>query len=89
MEQQGLSSQLPQDENGKFAAFIKSREKTVLRKIIRSSRRKAFQMKDGEVLPWVYTNRSETVNSILSARKVALGYSKKDISKAHLVKYTW
>ena len=36
MEQQGLSSQLPQDENGKFAAFIKSREKTVLRKIIRS-----------------------------------------------------
>ena len=53
MEQQCLSTQLPQDENGKFAAFIKSREKTVLRKIIRSSRRRAFQMKDDEVLPRV------------------------------------
>ena len=45
MEQHCLSAQLPQDENGKFAAFIKSREKTVLRKIIRNSRRKAFQIK--------------------------------------------
>ena len=88
MEQQGLSSQLPQDENGKFAAFIKSREKTVLRKIIRSSRRRAFQMKDDEVPPRVYTNQSETVTSILSAKKLALGYSKEeDISKAHFVKY--
>ena len=43
MEQHCLSAELPQDENGKFAAFIKSREKTVLRKIIRSSR-KAFQI---------------------------------------------
>ena len=69
MEQQGLYSPLPQDENGKFAAFFKIREKTVLRKIIRSSRRKAFQMKDDEVPPWVYTNQSETVNAILSAKK--------------------
>ena len=37
MEQQCLSPQLPQDENGKFAAFTKSRRKTVLRKVIRSS----------------------------------------------------
>ena len=90
MEQQCLSPQLLQDENGKFTAFIKSREKTVLRKIIRSSRRKAFQMKDDEVPPRVYTNQSETVNSILSTRKLALGYSKKeDISKTHFVKYVW
>ena len=90
MEQQCLSTQLPQDENGKLAAFIKSREKTVLRKIIRSSRRRAFQMKDDEVPPRVYTNQSETVNSILSAKRLALGYSKKeDISKAHFVKYVW
>ena len=61
MEQQCLSAQLPQDENEKFATFTKSREKTVLRKIIRSSRRKAFQMKDDEVPPRVYTNQSETV----------------------------
>ena len=46
MEQQCLSVQLPQDENEKFAAFIKSHEKAVLRKIIRSSRQKAFQMED-------------------------------------------
>ena len=90
MEQQCLSTQLTQNENGKFAAFIKSREKTVLRKIIRSSRWKAFQMKDDNVPPRVYTNQSETVNSILSAKKLALGYSKKeDISKAHFVKYVW
>ena len=46
MKQQCLSAQLPQNENGKFAAFIKSCEKTVLSKNIRSSRRKALQMKD-------------------------------------------
>ena len=90
MEHQCLSTQLPQDENGKFAAFIKSREKTVLRKIIRSNRRRAFQMKDDEVPPRVYTNQSETVNSILPAKKLALGYSKKeDIAKAHFVKCVW
>ena len=59
MEQQCLSAQLPQNENGKFAAFIKSCEKTVLSKIIRSSRRKALQMKDDEVPPRVYTNQSK------------------------------
>ena len=90
VEQQCLSVQLSQDENGKFAAFIKSHEKIILRKIIRSSRRNAFQMEDDEIPPRVYTNQSETVNSILSAKKLALGYSKKeDISKAHFVKYVW
>ena len=90
MKQQCLSAQLPQDENGKFAAFIKSHEKTVLRKIIRSSRQKAFQMEDDEVPPRVYTNQSETVNSLLSAKKLAPGSSKKeDISKAHFIKYVW
>ena len=90
MEHQCLSTQLPQDENGKFAAFIKSREKIVLRMIIRSSRRRAFRMKDDEFPPRVYTNQSETVNSILPAKKLALGYSKKeDIAKAHFVKCVW
>ena len=38
----------------------------------------------------VYTNQSETVNSILSAKKLAFGYWKKeDISKVHFFKYVW
>ena len=38
----------------------------------------------------MYTKQSETVNSVLSAKKLALGYSKKeDISKAHFIKYVW
>ena len=68
MELQCLSNKLPQDENEKFTKFIKSREKTVLRKMIRSSQRMAFQMKDNDVQPRVYTNQSETVNLILSAK---------------------
>ena len=45
-------------------------------------------MEDDEVTPRVYTSQSKTVNSILSAKKLALGYSKtKDISKANFVKY--
>ena len=90
MEQQGLCKQLPQDENEQFAAFIKSCERTVLGKIVRNSRRNAFQMKDDEVPPRVYTNQSEIVNSVLSAKKLTLRYSKKeDISKAHFVEYVW
>ena len=47
-------------------------------------------MKVDEVPPQVYTNQFETVNLILPAKKLALGYSKKeDISKAHFVKYLW
>ena len=47
-------------------------------------------MKVDEVPPQVYTNQFETVHSILPAKKLALGYSKKeDISKAHFVKYLW
>ena len=47
-------------------------------------------MKDGEVPPRVYTNHSKTMNSILSAKRLALGYSKKKyIFKAHFVKYVW
>ena len=47
-------------------------------------------MEDNEIPPRVYTNQSETVNSLLSAKKLALGSSKKeDISKAHFIKYLW
>ena len=47
-------------------------------------------MKDDEVPPRVYTNQSEILNSLLSSKKLALGYLKKeDTSKAHFVKYVW
>ena len=85
---------LPQNEllnnNVLFSSCIESREKTVLRKIIRSSRRKAYHISGSQVPPRVYTNPSETVNSMLSAKKVSLCYTKKDdITKSHFVKYVW
>ena len=60
-----------------FSAYLKESEKTVLRKLIRSSRRKV--LKTYTKIPLrLYTNQSESVNSILAAKKVALGYNKKD-----------
>ena len=49
-------------------------------------RRKAYHISDSQVPPRVYTNQSETVNLIFSAKKVYFGYSKKeDIAKSHFV----
>ena len=74
-----------EDGKGKFAVYIEEREKTILRKLIRSVRRKAFRTPESTKPPRLYTNQSETVNSILSAKKAALGYKKKeDISKFDL-----
>ena len=74
-----------------FSSYIKSREKAILRKIVGSSRRKVYHISDSQVPPKVYTNQSETVLLMLSAKKkVSLGYSKKvDIAKSHFVKYVW
>ena len=70
-----------------FSLYIKSRDKTVVRKIIINNRRKAYHISDSKVPPRVYTNQSETVDSLDSAKKVSLGYSKKeDIAKSHFVK---
>ena len=46
---------------------------------------------DGNGVPErVYTNQSETANSMLAAKKVSIGYSKKeDISKSHFIRYIW
>ena len=50
--------------------------------------RKFFRVGDLQVAPRVYSNQSETVNSMLSAKKVSLGYSKQeDIVKSHFVKF--
>ena len=44
-------------------------------------------MSDSAVPPRLYTNQYETVNSILSAKKAALGYKRKeDISKFTFIK---
>ena len=48
---------------GKFAKCITDREKTVL--------------SNKCLPPRLYSNQSETVNSILAAKKCALGYGKK------------
>ena len=85
---------LPHDEllnkNLLVSSCIESRVKTVLSKIIRSSRREAYHISDSQVPPRVYANQSETVNSMLFVRKVSLGYSKKeDIAKSHFVKNVW
>ena len=79
---------LPEDYNkGKFATYILDREKTVLRKLMRKTRRYILKMSNSAVPPRLYTNQSETVNSILSAKKTALGYKKKeDISKFTFIK---
>ena len=60
-----------------FSAYLKESEKTVLRKLIRSSRRKVLKTY-AKIPLCLYTNQSESVNSILAAKKVALGYNKKD-----------
>ena len=68
-----------EDGKGKLAVFIVDREKTVLRKFIRSVRRKAFRTPESTTQSRLYTNQSETVNSILSAKKAALGHKKRKI----------
>ena len=67
--------------------YIANREKTVLRKMAKDVRRKAFLVNDMQNPPRIYTSQSEAVNWMLSSKKVALGYSKKeDISKTIFIK---
>ena len=79
---------LPEDYyKGKRATYILDREKTVLRKVMRKARRYALKMSDLTVPTRLYTNQSKTINSILSAKKAALGYKKKeDLSKFTFIK---
>ena len=75
------------DSKGKFTVYIEERAKTILRKLIRIVKRKAFRTPECTIPPKLYTNQSETVNSILSAKKAALRYKKKeDISKFDFIK---
>ena len=71
----------------KFAKYIKDREKTVLRKLIRNASSKAMRISDKSAPPGLDSNQSQTVNSILAAKKCALGYGKKeDVSKFSFIK---
>ena len=81
------STNLEQDGKGKFTVYIEERKKTILRKLIRNVRGKAFRTPESTTPAGLYTNQSETVKSILSAKKAALGYKKKEnISKFNFIK---
>ena len=74
---------------GKFAKYITYREKIVLRKLIRNVRKKAMRISDKSVPSHLYSNQSETVDSILAAKNCALGYGKKEnVSKFSFIKNT-
>ena len=72
---------------GKFTKYITDREKTVLRELIRNVRSKAMRISDKSLPPRLCSNQSETIKSILTAKKCALGYGKKeDVSKFSFIK---
>ena len=79
-----------EDDKSKFAVFIKGRRKTILRKLIRSVRRKTFRIPESTASPKLSNlipNLSENINSFLSAKKATLRYKKKeDISKFDFMK---
>ena len=54
----------------KFAKYITDREKTVLRKLIRNVSSKAMRISDKSASPHLYSNQSQTANSILAAKKL-------------------
>ena len=82
---------LPKEAKPQFSRFLKQREKNVLRQMIRDTRRKGGMPSDVNGIPArVYTHQSETVNSVLAAKKQALGFAKKDdISKTQFIRSVW
>eukprot|EP00112_Aurelia_sp_Birch-Aquarium-sp1_P019608 Seg4881.2 transcript_id=Seg4881.2/GoldUCD/mRNA.D3Y31 product="Serine/threonine-protein kinase TAO3" protein_id=Seg4881.2/GoldUCD/D3Y31 len=74
-----------------FFKYLKEHEKTVLRKLMKKRRIKVGMKVDDSGTPErVYSNQSETTNSILSSRKLALGYSKKDdMPKGQFIIKVW
>ena len=82
---------LKQDDEyiASFSKFLFDKEKTVLRKFTRSSRRKVLMVND-EIPPRLYTNQSESVNNIMANRKSSYGLKKKDdVSKMFFPKEIW
>ena len=75
----------------KFSTFLQKREKTVLRQMIQGRRQKGGMPTGANGVPYrVYTNQSESINSMLAAKKQSLGFSKKeDLSKAQFICKVW
>ena len=85
-------SLLPTKEDIKsFYDYLTERKKSVLSKLIRDKRKKVGMPCDIDGVPSrVYTNQCEAANSILAAKKLALGYSKKDdMSKGQFLRNVW
>ena len=82
---------LPKEAKPQLSRFLKQREKNVLRQMIRDTRRKGGMPSDVNRIPArVYTYQSETVNSMLAAKKQDLGFAKKgDISKTQFIRSVW
>ena len=78
-------------DKDRFSSYLQEREKPVLRKLIRDARKNGGMLLNEEGVPQrVYTHQSETVNSILSAKKAALRYLKKeDLSEMKFVQSVW
>ena len=74
-----------------FYDYLTERKKSVLSKLIRDKRAKVGMPCDIDGVPSrVYMNQSEATNSILAARKLALGYTKKDdMSKGQFLRNVW
>lgn len=67
------------------------RKESVLMKLIQDIRKKGgMKLSESGVPDRVYTNQSETCNSMLAAKKQSLGFAKKDdISKSNFVRNVW
>ena len=77
------------NDSKKFSAYLKEREKAVLRKPIRSTQRKALKT-IAKIPPRLYTNHSESVNSILAAKEAGLGYNKnEDVTQSFFMQKIW
>ena len=76
---------------GKFSAFLQKREKTALRQMIQGRRKKGGMPINANGVPYrVYSNQSESINSMLAAKKQSLGFTKKeDLSKAQFICKVW
>ena len=79
MEKQCLALDELLNYNVLFLSYIESRDKAVLWEIIRSSRRNVYHTSDSQVSPGVYTNQSEAVNLMLSAKKYLFPIPRKKI----------
>ena len=68
-------------ENAKFSTYLREREKTVLRKLIRDSRRKALKT-DAKNPPRLYTNQPE---SFSQRKRVPLVIVRKTMYGCHVL----